>query len=72
MVDGLLAKAAGEMNYDKRMATYGDVQRVVWELEPNTIPLFDQVQLIGQRKGVKGLTVYSDEIVEFNNATVTR
>lgn len=72
MVDGLLTKASIEMNYDKRMAAYGEIQRIVWELEPNTIPLFDQVQLIGQRKGVKGLTVYSDEIVEFHNAIVTR
>jgi ABC-type transport system substrate-binding protein len=71
-VDGLLTKAGREMNYDKRMALYGDVQQVVWETAPNTIPLFDQVQLIGQRKGVKGLAVYSDEIVDFNNATSGR
>ncbi len=72
MVDGLLAKAAGDMNYDKRMTTYGDIQRVVWELEPSTIPLFDQVQLIGQRKGVKGLVVYSDETIDLQNATTGR
>ena len=60
------------MNYDKRMETYGEIQRIVWEVAPNTIPLFDQVQLIGQRKGVKDLAIYSDEIVEFHHATSGR
>jgi len=69
-VDGLLAKASEEMNYDKRMALYGEIQRYVWDAEPNTIPLFDQVQLIGKRKGVDGLDVYSDETLDFHNATV--
>lgn len=71
-VDSLLGKAAREMNYDKRMETYGEIQRIVWEVAPNTIPLFDQVQLIGQRKGVKDLAIYSDEIVEFHHATSGR
>lgn len=72
MVDGLLTKASIEMNYDKRMAAYGEIQRIAWELEPSTIPLFDQVQLIGARKGIKGLVVYSDETIELHKATVDR
>jgi len=68
-VDALLKQAATEMNYEKRMANYGEIQRIVWEEVPSNIPLFDQVQLIGQRKGVKGLVVYGDEIVDFNQAS---
>jgi ABC-type transport system substrate-binding protein len=72
MVDGLLTKASIEMNYDKRMAAYGEIQRIAWELEPSTLPLFDQVQLIGTRKGIKDLVIYSDETIEFHKATVAR
>lgn len=72
MVDGLLTKASIEMNYEKRMAAYGEIQRIAWELEPSTVPLFDQVQLIGIRKGVKDLVIYSDETIEFQKATIAR
>jgi ABC-type transport system substrate-binding protein len=72
MVDGLLTKASIEMDYDKRMAVYGEIQRIAWEIEPSTIPLFDQVQLIGVRKGVHGLAIYSDESIQFHNATSGR
>ncbi|MEJ5126556.1 glutathione ABC transporter substrate-binding protein [Comamonas sp. MYb21] len=68
MVDGLLTKASIEMDYKKRMDAYGEIQRIAWELDPSTIPLFDQVQLIGVRKGVKGLSIYSDESIQFHNA----
>ncbi len=71
-VDSLLAKAASEMDYEKRMAHYGDIQRIIWEDDPNNIPLFDQVQLIGQRTGVKGMVVYGDEIVDFTQASTTK
>lgn len=71
-VDHLLALAATEMNYDKRMGYYGDIQKIVWEDAPNAIPLFDQVQLFGTRKNLAGLVVYDDGIVDLNQAMLTR
>jgi ABC-type transport system substrate-binding protein len=71
-VDHLLALAATEMNYDKRMGYYGGIQRIVWEDAPNTIPLFDQVQLFGTRKNLHGLVVYDDGIVDLNQAVLTK
>lgn len=68
-IDELLTKASGEMVYGLRMITYGAIQRIVWQDDPSTIPLFDQVQLIGLRKGVKGLEIYGNEIIELQNAT---
>jgi ABC-type transport system substrate-binding protein len=69
-VEALLNEASSEMNYDKRMAKYGEVQRIVWQDVPYSIPLFDQVQLVGVRKGVKGIVIYPDEVVDLTGATL--
>ena len=69
-VEALLREATMDMNYDSRMAKYGEVQRIVWQDAPYSIPLFDQVQLVGVRKGVTGITIYPDEIVDLTGASV--
>jgi len=46
------------------------VQRIVWQDAPYSIPLFDQVQLVGVRKGVKGIVIYPDEVVDMTGATL--
>lgn len=68
-VDDLLNKASVDMNYGTRMRAYGAVQAIAWNEAPNSLVLFDQVQLIGVAKGVKGLEIYGDEIVKLDQAT---
>ncbi len=68
-VDELLAKASVDMNYFTRMQAYADVQSIIWNETPNSLVLFDQIQLIGVSKGLKGLEVYGDEIVKFDQVT---
>jgi hypothetical protein len=65
----LLGKASVDMNYETRMKAYGDVQSIVWNEAPNSLVLFDQVQLIGTSKGLKGLEVFGDEIVKLDQVT---
>lgn len=71
-VDHLLEAAATEMNYDKRLGYYGDIQEILWKEAPNTIPLFDEVQLFGTRKNLQGFTVYDDGIVDLKRAVLTK
>ncbi|ODP33808.1 ABC transporter substrate-binding protein [Pandoraea sp. ISTKB] len=71
-VDRLLDLAASEMNQDKRMRYYGDIQRIVWDEDPASIPLFDQEQVFGLRKNLKGLVVFDDGIVNFNRTELNR
>ncbi len=71
-VDRLLTLAASEMDYARRMADYGEIQRIVWEEAPATIPLFDQVQVFGLGKNVKGLIVFDDGNVDFTTTTLTK
>jgi ABC-type transport system substrate-binding protein len=68
-VDDLLTRASVEMNYFARMQAYADVQKIVWNEAPNSLVLFDQLQLIGIARGLKGLEVYGDEIVRFDQVT---
>jgi len=68
-VDALLDKASRDLEYASRMKTYGDIQNIVWNEDPSALVLFDQVQLIGVAKGLKGLQVYSDEAVRFDQVT---
>jgi ABC-type transport system substrate-binding protein len=68
-VDELLTKASVDMNNQTRMQAYADVQKIVWNEAPNSLALFDQVQLIGVAKGLKGLEVYGDEIVKFDQVS---
>jgi ABC-type transport system substrate-binding protein len=71
-VDQLLRLAAVEMDYDKRMGYYGEIQRILWQDDPVTIPLFDQVQMFAMRKNLRGLVIYDDGVVDFNRATLTK
>ncbi len=68
-VDELMDAAATEMDYDKRIKAYGEVQSIVWHEAPNALSLFDQVQLIGVGPGVKGLEIFGDEIVKLDQVT---
>lgn len=69
-IEVLMKEAASEMNYDTRIAKYGEVQKIVWNEAPYSIPLFDQVQLVGTRKGVAGVSIHADEIIELTGTTV--
>jgi ABC-type transport system substrate-binding protein len=71
-VDQLLRLAAVEMDYDKRMGYYGEIQRILWQDDPVTIPLFDQIQMFAMRKNLRGLIIYDDGVVDFNRATLTK
>lgn len=68
-VDALLTAAMTDMNYESRMKSYGAVQSLVWQQEPNSLVLFDQVQLIGVRSDIKNLEVFGDEIVRLDQVT---
>ncbi len=61
-VDELLAKASVNMNYNERMAQYGEIQRIFWEEDPAWLFLFNQVQIIGLQGNVSGLDVYAHEV----------
>lgn len=67
-VDRLLKQASTEMDYERRMGDYAAIERIVWEEAPNAIPLFDEVQLFGMRKNLRGVAVYDDGTVDFNRA----
>ena len=62
-VQELLAEASVELDYDRRMALYGEVQNIVWNIEPNNVPLFDQVQILAKRKNFTDPAIFSDEII---------
>jgi ABC-type transport system substrate-binding protein len=68
-IDALLTRAATDMNYESRMKAYGDVQTIVWTQEPNSLVLFNQVQLIGVGAGIKNLEIFGDEIVKLDQVT---
>lgn len=68
-VQDLLTKAATELDYDTRMALYGEIQEIVWNQDPNGLPLFDQVQIFAVRENVTDPTVFSDEIVLFDQVS---
>ncbi|PIT01981.1 ABC transporter substrate-binding protein [Bradyrhizobium nitroreducens] len=65
-VDELLKRAAVDMNYETRMKAYADVQAIIWNEAPNSLVLFDQVQLIGKAKGLKDPEVYASEILRLD------
>lgn len=71
-IDALLMGAMVDMDYRSRMKAYSDIQNIVWTSEPNSIPLFDQVQLIGLGAGVKGLQVFGDEIIKLDRVIKTK
>lgn len=65
-IDTLLDKASTELNYEKRMGYFEELQDIVWNEAPNALTLYNGVQLIGVAKGVKGLEIYSNEFVNLN------
>ncbi|HEK1687244.1 TPA: glutathione ABC transporter substrate-binding protein [Pseudomonas putida] len=67
-VDHLLQLAARELDEHKRMAFYGQIQQILWETDPNSLPLFDQKQIIGLRKGMTGLGVDYEGTIDFKQA----
>lgn len=68
-VDALLDKAAVELDYDKRMSYFGELQDIVWNKAPNALTLYNGVQLIGLADGVEGLEVYSNEFIALDQVT---
>ncbi|MCC7272120.1 MAG: glutathione ABC transporter substrate-binding protein [Alphaproteobacteria bacterium] len=61
-VDALLAAARTTLDADRRLALYRDAQRILWEDDPPFLYLYNQVQIIGLRKEVKGFRAYAFEI----------
>lgn len=59
-VDHYLQLASRELDPQKRMAYYGQIQQILWEQDADNLPLFDQEQLMGVRKGLTGLDVDYD------------
>lgn len=68
-VDELLDRAAVELDYNKRMAYFGEMQKIIWNESPNALTLFNGVQLIGVAKGIEGLEIYSNELVLLDQVT---
>ncbi|MCS4246179.1 ABC transporter substrate-binding protein [Pseudomonas sp. BIGb0164] len=66
-VDTLLQLAARELDQQKRMAYYGQIQQILWEQDPDNLPLFDQEQVMGLRKGLNGLDVDYEGTLDFKN-----
>jgi ABC-type transport system substrate-binding protein len=66
-VDKLLQLASRELDEEKRMSYYGQIQQVLWEQEPDNLPLFDQEQVVGVRKDLKGLDVDYEGTIDFKN-----
>jgi ABC-type transport system substrate-binding protein len=68
-VQELMTSALTELDYDARMGLYGKVQEILWNTEPNNLPLFDQVQIFAVRENVTDPVVFADEIVLFDQVT---
>ncbi|MNI99093.1 hypothetical protein D3C73_1580870 [compost metagenome] len=49
------------------MAYYGQIQQILWEQDPDNLPLFDQEQIIGVRKDLNGLDVDYEGTIDFKN-----
>lgn len=68
-VDALMARAAVNMNYDERMAIYGQVQRIFWEDDAGWLFLFNQVQILALNPAVRGLEMFAYEVPILNRVT---
>jgi ABC-type transport system substrate-binding protein len=68
-VDALLNAARANMNYAERMKMYAEIQKIFWEEDPGWLFLFDQMQIIGLQKNIKGLDAYAYEVLLFNDVT---
>ncbi|WP_256262414.1 ABC transporter substrate-binding protein [Pseudomonas gingeri] len=64
-VDKLLQLASRELDPNKRMSYYGQIQQILWEQDPDNLPLFDQEQIIGVRKDLSGLDVDYEGTIDF-------
>ncbi len=67
-LDKLLVDARTNMNYEQRMKMYEEIQKIIWEDFPRLV-LFNQMQLIGMQKSIKGLDAFAYEVLLFNNVT---
>ncbi|HLN62770.1 MAG TPA: ABC transporter substrate-binding protein [Symbiobacteriaceae bacterium] len=67
-VDKLLLQARAVFDDATRKSLYEQVQAKVWDDAPYLF-LFNQVQIIGVKKGVSGLTAYGHEILDFTKVT---
>ncbi|WP_297844222.1 ABC transporter substrate-binding protein [Pseudomonas sp.] len=66
-VDKLLKLSSRELDGKKRMSYYAQIQQILWEQNPDNLPLFDQEQIIGVRKDLKGLDVDYEGTIDFKN-----
>ena len=68
-VDALLDKAAVELDYNKRMSYFAELQDIAWNEAPNALTLFNDVQLIGIAKGIEGLEVYTTGLIDLDQVS---
>lgn len=66
-VDKLLQLASRELDEKTRMSYYGQIQQILWEQDPDNLPLFDQEQIIGVRKALNGLDVDYEGTIDLTN-----
>lgn len=69
MAKELLDKAAVELDYDKRMSYFADLQKLAWNEAPNALTLFNSVQLIGVGKGIDGLEIFTNGLIGLDQVT---
>lgn len=61
-IDSLLLNARSSTSYFMRVEFYKQIQRTIWDEAP-WIFLYNQSQILGVQKGIKGLQVFGYEIV---------
>jgi ABC-type transport system substrate-binding protein len=66
-VDKYLQLASRELDEKKRMSYYGQIQQILWEQDADNLPLFDQEQVVGVRKGLNGLDIDYEGTIDFKN-----
>ncbi len=68
-VQELMTAALTELDYDKRLGLYAKIQDIIWNEEPNNIPIYDSVQIFAVRENLNDPVVFSDEVVHFDQVT---
>lgn len=70
-VDRLILGARATFDRRRQRAMYEQAQKLIWEDAPFLF-LYNQVQIIGVRKGLTGLKVFGFETMRFNDVKVER
>ena len=68
-VDELFELSHQTFDHEKRMAYFHEIQKILWEEDPPFLYLHNQVQVIGLKKNIENLQVYSFELPILENVT---